>query len=509
MTHLNRTETESSHTSSRPVRSVSPAFTTARHFVSSVLFLVIAQILSWTGAATLTVLSPRYLGDVDLGKYSFALALTSLIGLTAGLGIDTYVTKAVARDPRLAGEMIWVALAVRVPIGVVIAVLTILAATYLSRDGVTTRLIYVFGGCIVLTALDMATSTLQGLHRMRAIAAARGGTALVFAGLAAWVLVRGGGPVEVAMTWAISLGVGLAITYGAIVRQLRWPGSVNLHACLSVVRSGLPFFIWAAALVVYGQIDTVLLTFLSGSRVVGWYVAAYRIVSLPAFIPTIVITVLFPVLSATASSVDAFARVAREAMRFVALASVPMGLGIMLLPDRIMGFFQYPSTFEHAIVPIVIMAPHIPLAGLDMVIGTALNSRDRQKAWAVTAVAAAGLNPALNLAAIPIAQHVFGNGAIGAAAVTTATELFMMVVGLCLLPPQVFTRADLMGVLKIVAAGLVMAVAVWFVRDLSLILIIAIGAAVYVTGCVVSRQLTPSDLTTVRDQLVTRLSQAR
>jgi O-antigen/teichoic acid export membrane protein len=59
------------------------------------------------------------------------------------------------------------------------------------------------------------------------------------------------------------------------------------------------------------------------------------------------------------------------------------------------------------------------------VLGFGLFARERQRIVALVAWAAAALNPLVNLVAIPLAVHFWSNGAIGAAAVTVATECFM------------------------------------------------------------------------------------
>src|SRR5207253_8409442 len=57
-----------------------------------------------------------------------------------------------------------------------------------------------------------------------------------------------------------------------------------------------------AALLIYGQVDTVLLSLLTNDAVVGWYVAAYRFIGIPAFVPVILLTVAFPALAASQGS---------------------------------------------------------------------------------------------------------------------------------------------------------------------------------------------------------------
>src|SRR5262249_13034301 len=151
----------------------------------------------------------------------------------------------------------------------------------------------------------------------------------------------------------------------------------------------------------------------------------------------------------------------------------------MLLPDKIIHLLGYPVNFDNSIVPLVLLAPHLPLAAIDTMIGTVLTARDRQRQWAMTGVAAAFLNPLLNLFAIPYAAAHWVNGAIGAAAVTALAELFMLVGGLRLLPPGVFAFATVGDVGRCFAAGLAMAAVVMLSRDLPLAVPIVLGGLTY------------------------------
>jgi O-antigen/teichoic acid export membrane protein len=244
------------------------------------------------------------------------------------------------------------------------------------------------------------------------------------------------------------------------------------------------------------------LSFLTTDAVVGWYAVAYRIIMIPVFIPTIVVTVIFPALSAATHDSRAFAALARRGLHVIALVSTPMALGIMLLPDKIIHLLGYPETFDHSVVPLILLAPHLPLAAIDVMIGTVLNARDRQRQWAMTGVAAAILNPLLNLVAIPYAQATWGNGAIGAATITTFTEVFMLIGGLRLLPHGVYDRSTVLDLGKCLLATAAMGVTVWFMRDLPIAIPVAAGAAVYAVTCLLSGAVSLGELKEVHIHLV-------
>jgi O-antigen/teichoic acid export membrane protein len=451
----------------------------------------------------MTVLLPRYLGDVNLGKLTFAFALTNLTGLLADLGVTMYLTREVARDPASANKLTVNLMFMRVPLSLALAACTMLFARISGYDTVTRELVDTLSLGIVVVALSsVVNGTLQGLQQMKTIAITSVLTKVGYAVVAAALLLMGAGALAVSIAW-VSVGA-LALVYSGIVlaRRVRLSLSVSLSAWRTLLLAGLPFFVWQAALLVYGQIDTVLLSFLTADAVVGWYAVAYRIVMIPVFIPTIVVTVIYPALSAATNDHRTFASIARRGVHVIALVSTPMALGIMLLPDNIIHLLGYPETFDHSVIPLIFLAPHLPLAAVDVMIGTVLNARDRQRQWAITGVAAAVLNPLLNLIAIPYAQANWGNGAIGAAAITTFTEVFMLIGGLRLLPKDVFGVSTVTDILKVAAATASMGVAVWLCRDLPIIVPICVGAAVYAATCLLTGAVSLGELREVHLHLV-------
>lgn len=475
------------------------------HFVRTVAKFGIAQPLTWASSAVLAIMLPHFLGDAALGKYGFAIGLTLLAGLLANLGVSAYLTKEVARAPWRAGEMTVNALALRLPLSVVAAAVPIGIVTLRPRDAVTQTVVLILSAGILVDAVRaVVQGTLQGLHRMTTLAAFPAVTGAVYAGAAALALTRGYGVEFVAAAFVTGQFAGLVVNTIALWRALPGIPRPTMQACRLLLIGGLPFFVWQAALVVYGQIDSVLLSYLTNDAVVGWYVAAYRVVTLPIFVPTVLMTVAFPALSAAARDPERFDRIVQRAVQVVLVATMPMALGIMLLPDRIVQALHWSDSFQHSVLPIVLLAPSFPLIAVDMMIGTALNARDRQRQWAVTGVAAALLNPALNFLLIPYTQQHLGNGAIGAATVTTTTELFMMVVGLLLLPRGVLTRHTAGWAVRCFAACLVMAAIVLPFRQAFIGVPIVAGALAYVIASVGLGTLSPSDVRSAVRQLVKR-----
>jgi O-antigen/teichoic acid export membrane protein len=254
---------------------------------------------------------------------------------------------------------------------------------------------------------------------------------------------------------------------------------------------GVPFFLWGAILLVYGSIDIVMLQTMTNSDVVGWYGLAYRWVGIPVVVPGIIAAVMLPSLSSLALvDTSQYTRLVNRAIQIVMFAALPMAAGIALVTGNIIHLLHYPPGFGHSVLLTQILAVHIPIVAMDMMLAIALTAKDRQKAWLVVGCVAAVFNPLLNLIAIPLTTHRFGDGAIGASVVTVATELVMMIGAIILRPAGVLDRPTVSFILRCAGATAIMIPAVLFAAGLPLALKVLIGVVTFACGALAFRVLT-------------------
>lgn len=473
--------------------------------VRNVLVLGAAQPISWLLASAMAVLLPRYLGDVSLGKLSLAFSLVDLFSLLASLGVGPYLTKEVARTGPAAHGQVLNALLMRVPLALSVAALTAVSATLLPYEDLTRQLIYVYAVSIFCSALaGVLTGALYGMQAVLAVTVIGLVSKATLLGLVALSIFLDLGPLGVTAAFTLSSLVTVVLSLCAAWPHRILAGHLDVRAWPRLLRGGMPFFVWEASLLVYGRIDVILLSFLTTEAVIGWYSAAYRIISIPGFVPGILVMAIYPALARAASEGPGeFNAIARRSLQVVLLATVPIAFGIIALADKLLAFLGFPETFSRAVPLVAILALHVPLVGVDMIVGTALNALDKQRQWALTGVAAAVINPLLNLALIPLSDDLYANGAIGSAIATVLTELFMMGMGLGLLRGSVLDRSGLTVAIKCAVSAALMMVLVWTVRDLSLPLAVGIGAVTYLAASLAIGSVSAHDLRLARTFLTT------
>jgi O-antigen/teichoic acid export membrane protein len=156
---------------------------------------------------------------------------------------------------------------------------------------------------------------------------------------------------------------------------------------------------------------------------------------------------------------------------------------------------RFYSVDYQPVIPLIrILAVHIPIAAMDTVLAIALIASNRQNKYVVVSAIAAVFNPIACVVLINATDRAYDNGAIGAAIVTVATELFVMAGAIRLKSPGVLDRSTISASLRCVAAGLVL-VPVLFVADpLPLPVQIALGIAVYGIAALLLRVIRISEL---------------
>lgn len=456
-----------------------PSQNTAGRIVRNVLVLGFGQMFTWASTFALVLVLPNALGARDLGRLATAVAVSDFASLIAVLGVTGYVTKETARRGEHADLLN--ALATRIPLVMAACIAAVASSWALGVDPATRDAIYVL--CIGIAMSGFAAvlaGGLQGAQDMRSYAIATTLQKIALIGMVTLFVWSGFGLMGVAWAWTLQNVVLTVACLIPLMRRGLLGGTINARAWKIVLVGSAPFFLWQASLLFYGQIDVLILSALASSDVVGWYSAAYRIIAIPVFVPVIIVSAIFPALAKTA--IDDPRRVlplARRSAQFIMIATMPLAIGIAMVAPAIVDVLGYPDEFSNSVPLIIILALHVPLMGIDMVLGALLTATDRQRAWAFTGLAAACFNPLVNLALIPYFDRVHGNAAIGAATTTVLTECLMFVVGMVLLRGSLFDRATRSVAARCGAATVVMAAAVWIAQDIPLAATIVVGGGVY------------------------------
>jgi O-antigen/teichoic acid export membrane protein len=479
---------------------------TRKTVARNAVVLMGTQIVTWTMALLLTISLPRFLGPAAIGKYHFANSVWAILAMLASLGMDTYLTKETARHPAQVGSPVWHSALLRC--GLFVACLGGLAvyleAFHYPQD--TRAVAYVIGASsLVWLLISAAQSILTGLEQMQYVSL--GNIAGRVAGTVGSLvlLLLGQGVVVIAAVNVLAALVTLAIESYFLRRLIHIPLRTSAAEMGRLVKGGLPYLLSGIFLVLYMQFDFVVISLLVDDSTVGWYGAADQMFGTLLFVPTVLMTAVFPVLSRMyLTDAGRLLRVTRKSFDLLVLLSIPIGLGVLAVanPTVLLLFGEpfAPSGTILALLGIVLIPTY-----LNVFIGQYLISVDRQNQWTLVMAVATVATLPLDLWLIPWCAQVYGNGGIGGALSFVITEGGMLLTGLLLMPKGTLGRTNLWLAARALLAGLVMLAAAWWLGALPLGIFIRLalsvvgGGAVYLLAGWVLRLVAPEDVALAKE----------
>jgi O-antigen/teichoic acid export membrane protein len=448
----------------------------------NIIWLFMTQAATWMVSILLLVVAPAKLDPDGFGQLQLATAFVGFFVLIGSLGSSPYIVKEVARDPGVVGPLVHSAIQLKLVLGTILSVLAMALAVAIGYSETIIALIAI--GCVgmILALLnEVIAAGLSGLERMAGVAGWQAAQTYLatLAGIA--VLMTSGSLLAFAATTALAWMLPVVANYITLRRHViasKVPPRRRIPWKPMIV-GGAPLVALTVLNLIYGTIDIPLLGWVSGAEIVGFYALAYRWVSMPIFIVTIVVTAFFPKMSAMATKdADAFASLTNRALRLVVFITIPASVGMILVSADLLDLL-YGDQYDESAKLMQILSIHIPLAAVDTVLATALIAIDQHRRYIYVSAAAAFLNPPLALLAISVTQDRFGNGAIGAAAITVCTELFIMVLAIRMRPKGVIDASTVGFTARCSIAAAAMVVPVVALWDLGLFLKIGAGGATF------------------------------
>jgi O-antigen/teichoic acid export membrane protein len=463
--------------------------------------LMVSQVISWSMGIFIALIIPRYLGPENFGKINLAGSLWVIVGIIAVFGMDTLLTKTIARTPedlkRLFSQTIYARLLLFL-VGSFGLFIYVSIAGY-DRDVVILILI---AGIHTLTGLfnSAISASIQGMERMDLLAYTDIISKILSTILIAVSVILGAGVYFVQFI----LGIGITINFVllSIIFVKIYPFKINVKVQPAQVKwlmsGGFAFFLLYIFITLYHQIDVITLSWLVDPQGVGIYSAADRLVGTLMFIPTSFMLVFFPTFSRLhLEGPETLRKIFFRAVNMMTLLGVAVGFGIFAVSSQIVGLI-YGSEYVQSTPILSIRGIALAFTYLNIMMGMFLMSIDRQKVWvAVMGVATLATIP-LDLIFVPLMQTLFGNGAMGGAIASVITELGMVVAAIILIPSGILGLANLWYALRAVIAGAGMVLSVWLLGNEILPLQIAIGMASFGLLAFVLRLISPEEINLVK-----------
>ena len=299
--------------------------------------LSLARIVSMFFGFLYTVYTARYLGPASYGILAFALALNGIFGVIANFGLDPLTVREVARNKNLAGKYLANGIVLKLLFGCLTFLIVFVVVNLLGYPEITKKVVYLITIFTILGGINnLFYSIYQAFEKMEFISI---GQILKSVLLLIFAIVGIKFNFDVIYFALIYLIVGfIELIYNIIVtlwKFLKPEIGVDFIFWRDILREAYPFALTTIFVSIYYWIDSVMLSYIKGDEVVGWYNAAYRLMLIFLIIPSIFNTVIYPVMSKESKSKENLNFLFGQYLKYMIILALPLGVGVVLFADLI------------------------------------------------------------------------------------------------------------------------------------------------------------------------------
>ena len=443
-------------------------------------FLAGSQAITWCASLAWALFVPRALGANGTGVFTLSVAAAGILTVLIGLGTRPLLVREISIDRDKASHLIPAAIAQRV----------ILALPMLAAVAVFARLGHMHGDQVLALYLGWAVAVLyllfepiqaglQALEKMQYLAYADILTKTLVSLVSVVLVLIGVRAIGLLILTVIVLVAVLILHIGWMRKNFKIDWKIQPSDVWSLTVASLPYLGFALFFTFYLWIDSLMLSVMTPTEVLGWYGLPTKLFGTLMFVPVILGTAWLPRLAAAhAKGDEALWEMARVPLQIVVALSFPVSIGVVLISDHLIKFLYGPE-FVAAIPVMIWLALCVPPMYLNIMVNQILIARRQQMLWTKAMALACVINPLMNLALIPYFQKPpRGNGAIGAAISLLITELVLAGIGVWVIRDS-FNRPFFDRVRRAALATAGMGVAVVAARTFGLAPAILAGLVVY------------------------------
>jgi O-antigen/teichoic acid export membrane protein len=456
--------------------------------------LFIAQIISSILSILLGIFIARYLGDIALGKYSFAYTFVIIFSIFLDIGYSTLLIREVARDKSKANKYVSNLLSFRAISALIVFVFVVVTINLMGYPSDTKNIVYLFAFYLFMESFSSIYKvTFRAFERMEYESVITILYNILRVSLALVVIILGYGLVAIGLVFIFSSIIDFSIS--TIVCERKFVKSrteFDFSFFKSTIKLALPLVMVTLFTTVFVRADTILLSIFKGDEVVGWYNAAYNLVLGLRFVPGLIVTAIVPTLSYYYIASRPSLKVAYEKyFRYLFMLGLPMAMGTTLLSEKII-MLIYGSEFTNSIIALQILSWDILLIFLYTILSGLLISIDRQNEMAIAAAVTAIVNVIINITLIPYFSYV------GAAVATVSSETILFGIYFYLISKHIYLLPIHKMLVKPFIALVVMSLFIFFFNWLGLFILVILGVLVYFLTLYVIKGITKEDVALIR-----------
>lgn len=460
-------------------------------------WLVFAEAISKILGVFIFIWIARYLGATNYGKFSFALAFTSLFWVIADFGFSILTTREIAKEKEKAKKYIDNILVMKFISGPITFFLIVFVVQFLGKTSEIENLVYLAGILLVINSfIIFFQAVFRGFEKMEYEAFSK-----IFSSvfLFIFIIIILGKSLKLQVLISVHILVALLtlIFILVLVRKkiTRFWLDLDFKFWREIFSKSWPFALSGIAITIYWHLDSVMLSMIKGDQVVGWYNVAYRPIFFIGAIGGLLSSVFFPVISKLyIHSQEKLKEILNEYLRLKAVMALPIAFGGIMVAFPLINLV-FGEEYKNSVLAFQILLLVALIIYINSIYGEALQACERQKILLQGVSMGAGVNIILNLILIPLFSLY------GAALATLLTEVIVFIF-LYLQVNKFITLDFKKHILKPLISSIIMCALLYLVKDWNVIILIFLGILYYSLIMLLIKGFTKKDLFFLRSLMV-------
>ena len=459
-------------------------------------WLLISQIITSVFGFVWIVLLARYLGVSDFGIMNFAMSLTLIMSIFIDLGITLYTTRDLSRYPNLAEKYIGNAIPLKAFLSFITFIAT-LAILYISNFNLlTTEIVLLF---LINTAFLTMGDLFKGVFQAFAKQKYQSFGIIINSSLiliGTFLLIYFNlGLVFVALAYISGSAISLIYLYIKLRDKIIIPKfELDFSFWKQSIKKSIPFGITIIFTTIFYLIDTVMLSFMSGSFAVGIYSSAYKIITVFTTLYTVYTFVVFPLMSKFYKDSENLLRISYEkSVKYLIMMMLPIAIGLTIYSHYVVTLiFGNEYLLSGDVLRILIW--NVLFLMVNGASTSLLNSSNNEVAVTKINGIACLTNVILNLILIYYLSY------IGASIATVITGFLI-----CIFMSYIIIRGKykpnislIYDIVKISISGLIFGVII-FLANLNFWIAIPVGIVIYLIALFLTKSLDSTDKAILRE----------
>lgn len=464
----------------------------ARKIAYNVLVSSVSKFFSTALALVSIGFITRYLGREGFGNYATVLAFLSFFASLADLGLYHISTREISRPGADEKKIMGNIFTLRVISALAILALAPVVVLFFDYP------IEVKQGIIIAAASFLFSSGYQVLNGVfqKNLAMDRVAIGELVGKIIQVATVILAVKLQLGFHWIIAsllfnMMASFVIVFFWSRKYLRFNFRFDFSYWKKFLKESLPIGIGSVIVFVYFKIDTILLSLLKTSEDVGVYNAAYKVLENISFFPAMIIGLVLPILSNTIfTDRKKFEDISNKTFKVFIILTVPLIVGTLFLSEgiiQLIGGGQFGQSA--AVLQILVFALAAIFFGnfFNNILIAGNLQRKLMGIWLLAAI----FNVGLNLVIIPKFSYM------GAAYVSTGTEIFVTIVAGYFAWKKLSYSPQPEKITGIFLSGALMAVFLFFAKDMNFFLAALVASAIYFTALWVFDAVKTSEITSL------------